>query len=107
MVMHSQDPPDSRRPKTKLVLKSNDLVKLGYASFLKFMAFGQSQSGHSYTICIKQTNIKLKIQYNSPVLPNTTQTLPASCSVFVETFFLLRLREKNVTSYFYTYFQEM
>ena len=43
MVMHSQDPSDPRRPKAKLALNRIDLVKLGYASFLKNCQEDRSQ----------------------------------------------------------------
>ena len=71
MAMHSRDPPDPKRPKTKLSLNSTDLVKLGYASFLKNCQEERSQIDECadesfiqsgiYPICIKQTNIKFKI----------------------------------------------
>ena len=75
-VIASKELPDPRRPKTKPFLNRIDLVKLGYASFLKNGQEDRSQTDQCavkswllashkagiYPICIRQTNIKLKIQ---------------------------------------------
>ena len=86
MAMHSRDPPNPRRPKTKLALNRINLVKLCLVSVLKNCQEDRSQidkcAGKSwvlanhkagiYPICIKQTNIKLKIQLLTSIAKHNT-----------------------------------